>query len=98
MTGWILVSLGKPESPISRPDAGLLMMAQQGRNIGSHGMKTSDINFTLQQDAEGFFEIVEGNKDGSSILWDARFPTKEETLSAIETYKRRLQCRFGWGL
>lgn len=61
-------------------------------------MKTSEISFTLRQDAEGFFEIVEGNKDGSSILWDVRFPTKDETLAAIETYKRRLQCRFGWGL
>jgi hypothetical protein len=46
----------------------------------------------------GFFGIVEGNKDGSSILWDVRFPTKGETLEAIETYKRRLQCRFGWGV
>lgn len=61
-------------------------------------MEPSNAKFTLQQDAEGFFEIVENYKDGSSILWDVRFPTKDQTLAAIETYKRRLKCYSGWGL
>lgn len=61
-------------------------------------MTKPKIKFDFRQDAEGFTEIVESRTDGSSILWDVRFPTKVEATAAIETYNRRLQCCLGWGL
>jgi hypothetical protein len=56
------------------------------------------IKFAFTKDVEGFTEIVEIEKDGSSILWDVRFPTERDAKLAIETYKRRLKCSESWGL
>ena len=56
------------------------------------------LKFAFTKDAEGFTQIIETEKDGSSILWDVRFPTESDAKLAIETYKRRLKCRESWGV
>lgn len=61
-------------------------------------MEKVKMAFEFQRDAEGFTEILETCADGSSILWDVRFPTKAEAVAAIEAYKRRIKCRMGWGI
>lgn len=59
---------------------------------------TIQTKFNFRQDSEGYTEIISTHEDGSTILWDVRFPTKREAIAAIETYKRRLKCRKVWGL
>lgn len=54
--------------------------------------------FTFRQDAEGYYEIISFDADGSSFLWDVRFPTKADADAAVETCKRRQECRKVWGL
>lgn len=61
-------------------------------------MTKAKMTFAFRQDADGYTEVIELCADGSSILWDVRFPTKDDATAAIETYKRRLKCRKTWGL
>ena len=61
-------------------------------------MTDKKITFEFRKDAEGYVEIIELQNDGSSFIWDVRFPTQIEADVAIKTYKRRLECRKGWGL
>ena len=61
-------------------------------------MTAEKITFEFRKDAESHVEIIELQSDGSSFVWDVRFPSQADADAAVKTYKRRLECRKGWGL